>query len=587
LNGLRAVTGALLVLATAALALAPHGVSQDEVVRPAALSATIAILANTSFVTRGEAVGYTMWLNLSGAGSIASVSVNLTFDGTLTADPANATTPSGCAWLGGWSWQCTGLRSGSHPWSVGATVRSDAVAGRYANVSADVTTFSAGTTASLPTEVASVWVTGVDLTFTEAPASARPGDRILFSIVARNVSPDENDTAYNVNVTIVPGPWLIVDPRDPLTIFVGQLTQNSTAGDTFEAILAGNATVGSRIGIRAVLRYDDVNLRPVGPLERSVSLEVRPSEFVPAESVLVAVAAFALAVVGTVVALLVAGQRRIDIDEVFLVHRSGIMIQHYSPASSLKKDDDLVASMLVAIQDFVEDAFRTEATLDEFSFGRRSAAFVRGRNIVLAAIISRGNGAYMIPQMRAAANALEEAHGPDLAAWDGRLASLGRAREIMDTLLTGGYRTSRFWTGWTRGARAGRSKRDHDELTIRPRASKNVYVREANIDLGTTSPDASGGPSRRAAVRPVRPDTDDLVRERLRANADDVDALFVLSAIHAREGHVVQGLDVLDRVLRIDPKYPGGWVFKAKLHRLQGDPDAEARAERRAEVEQP
>ena len=88
-------------------------------------------------------------------------------------------------------------------------------------------------------------------------------------------------------------------------------------------------------------------------------------------------------------------------------------------------------------------------------------------------------------------------------------------------------------------------------------------------------------------MRPERPDTDDLVRERLRANADDLDALFVLSAIHAREGRVAQGLDVLDRVLRIDPKYPGAWVFKAKLHRLHGDPDAAVRAERRAEVEEP
>ncbi|MGQ0798296.1 MAG: tetratricopeptide repeat protein [Methanobacteriota archaeon] len=88
-------------------------------------------------------------------------------------------------------------------------------------------------------------------------------------------------------------------------------------------------------------------------------------------------------------------------------------------------------------------------------------------------------------------------------------------------------------------------------------------------------------------MRPARANTDDVVRERLRANADDPDALFVLAALHARDGHVAKGLHVLDRVLRIDPKYPGAWVFKAKLHRLQGDPDAAARAERRAEVEQP
>ncbi|MGQ0798297.1 MAG: hypothetical protein ACT4OI_10625 [Methanobacteriota archaeon] len=458
MNRLGAAAGAFLVLAAVGLVLAAHVASEDGGVQPATPSATVAILADTSVATPGEAIRYTMWLNVSGAGSIDSAWVNLTFDGALTADPADATTPSGCAWIGAWSWRCAGLRSGSHPWSVAAVVRSDAVAGRYANLSSDVTTSSEGAATSLPTAVASVWVTGVDLTFSEAPASARPGDRIVFSIVARNVSPDENDTAYNVNVTIVPGPWLIVDPGDPLTIFVGQLTPNSTAGGTFEAILAGDATVGARVGVRAVLRYDDVNLRPVGPLERSVSFEVLPSAFLSAGSVLVAAAALILAVVGTVVALLVAGQGRITIDEVFLMHRNGIMIQHYSRASSLTKDEDIVASMLVAIQDFVKDSFRTEATLDEFSFGKRSAAFVRGRSVVLAAIISRGNGAYLIPQLRAASDALEAAHGPQLAAWDGRVGRLDRAGGIMDTLLAGGYRASRFWRGWARGAWARRTK---------------------------------------------------------------------------------------------------------------------------------
>jgi len=86
-------------------------------------------------------------------------------------------------------------------------------------------------------------------------------------------------------------------------------------------------------------------------------------------------------------------------------------------------------------------------------------------------------------------------------------------------------------------------------------------------------------------VTPRRPDTDTLVRERLRANANDVDALFVLAAIHANRGQLIEGVSVLDRVLRIDPAYPGGWIFKAKLHRMQGDDRAASRAERRASEE--
>src|SRR5881409_3827234 len=68
-----------------------------------------------------------------------------------------------------------------------------------------------------------------------------------------------------------------------------------------------------------------------------------------------------------------------------------------------------------------------------------------------------------------------------------------------------------------------------------------------------------------------RPDTASLVRQRLMANADDVDALFVLAALRAQEGYLEEGLTILDHVLRIDPRYPGAWRFKAKLHGMQGE----------------
>lgn len=80
-----------------------------------------------------------------------------------------------------------------------------------------------------------------------------------------------------------------------------------------------------------------------------------------------------------------------------------------------------------------------------------------------------------------------------------------------------------------------------------------------------------------------RPDTASLVRQRLMANADDVDALFVLAALQVQDGYLEEGLTTLDRVLRIDPRYPGAWRFKAKLHRMQGKTAAERSARQRAE----
>jgi tetratricopeptide (TPR) repeat protein len=74
------------------------------------------------------------------------------------------------------------------------------------------------------------------------------------------------------------------------------------------------------------------------------------------------------------------------------------------------------------------------------------------------------------------------------------------------------------------------------------------------------------------AGRPLRrPPTDVLVRDALQRNPDDVDALFVLAALHAQEGRSQDALTVLDRVLALDSDYPGAWFFKEKLHRMRGE----------------
>jgi hypothetical protein len=80
-----------------------------------------------------------------------------------------------------------------------------------------------------------------------------------------------------------------------------------------------------------------------------------------------------------------------------------------------------------------------------------------------------------------------------------------------------------------------------------------------------------------------RPDTAGVVMRRLAENADDVDALFVFAAIEAQEGRLAEGLTILDHVLRLDPAYPGAWRFKATLHRMNGEGDAERAARERAE----
>ncbi len=81
-----------------------------------------------------------------------------------------------------------------------------------------------------------------------------------------------------------------------------------------------------------------------------------------------------------------------------------------------------------------------------------------------------------------------------------------------------------------------------------------------------------------------RPETSLLVREALNKNENDPDALFVLAALRAQAGHPEEGLSILDRVLVIDPDYPGAWFFKEKLHRMRGETGPAENARRQGEA---
>ncbi len=81
-----------------------------------------------------------------------------------------------------------------------------------------------------------------------------------------------------------------------------------------------------------------------------------------------------------------------------------------------------------------------------------------------------------------------------------------------------------------------------------------------------------------------RPETSVLVRDALNKNENDPDALFVLAALRAQAGHPEEGLSILDRVLVLDPDYPGAWFFKEKLHRMRGETGPAENARRQGEA---
>ncbi len=454
---------ALLAVALLLAPASPPG-ARPFAVRASAPAEAIQIASDRDVVGRGDSLNLTVWLNLTGNGQVPVTRVNVTFntasnpsDNGLTLATQPWVQPPGCILLypSGWllEWECDNLRAGTYIWTIPATVPSNATVGRYQRVMTNAS-YTAGAGFATTSANETVWIAGsivriesVDSAPTE---SVREGDKVEFWVNATNEATPANvsdangtGTAFDVVIRIEMDPGLqpgrgLVN----LTTTFDNLPAGGELSVNLEAIVADNLTAGTTVSIHVVLTYRDFNGHALGPIEAESTplYVVQASAFSPPN--LIAGAAIGLvAILASLVVLLYLGQRKIVIDEVFLMTKGGVLIRHVSHTPGLQKDDDIVASMFVAIQEFVRDSFRREASLDAVTFGHRRAAVVRGELTILAAVASRGDVEYLIPEMLAATRAIEARYWDALLYWDGTMSRLAGIDEALNRLLSGEFRS--------------------------------------------------------------------------------------------------------------------------------------------------
>ncbi len=453
----------LVVLASLAAVPGPAPAASFEVARSAP-AAAINLTSDREVVGRGDRLNVTVWLNVTGNGQFQRTWVNLTFataanpsQNGLVQGPVGWTQPSGCVVVlaSGWylQWQCVGLRAGSYVWGVPAYVPANASVGRYQTVTAS-TASQTGSGVVASSANATVWIAGAVVRIVDVDSvpgdSAHGGGVVQFWINATNdasVNPSEEangtGTAFNVTVTIRLDPGLRPGSGlENLTTRFSNLPPSAVLSVNLETIVAENLSAGTVVGISVTLTYQDFNGHAIGPILAASSPLYVVGTNVLSTPNLIAGAAIGLgAIITSLVVLLYVGQRKIQIDEAFFMTKGGILIRHVSRKPELKKDDDIVASMFVAIQEFVRDSFRREASLDSVAFGRRHAAVVRGELTILAAVISHGDVDYVIPELLAAVRAIEARHWDVLVNWNGNMGQLAGVDEELDRLLRGAFRS--------------------------------------------------------------------------------------------------------------------------------------------------
>ncbi|TLZ98237.1 MAG: hypothetical protein E6J97_07435 [Methanobacteriota archaeon] len=120
--------------------------------------------------------------------------------------------------------------------------------------------------------------------------------------------------------------------------------------------------------------------------------------------------------------------RRARLEELYLMHDSGMLIRHWSRTQGMVHDSDIMSGMLIVLQEFVRDSFDDRGgTLEQLRFGQRQVLMLRGQHTVLAAVIV---GRYLnnLPRkLQVAVWEFERSHSDILATWDGNVALLPQA----------------------------------------------------------------------------------------------------------------------------------------------------------------
>ncbi len=183
-----------------------------------------------------------------------------------------------------------------------------------------------------------------------------------------------------------------------------------SAGSVFEALSLPNADfilMEGPQGNVAVMTMPDGDLTLLALVEKTANLGILRIEMKRA-------ARAAAEVLGIVFGA------HASLSELFILHKDGLLIRHYSDALRTDIDRDILGGMLVGVQDFVKQSLASkEGTLDQLRYGEYTIYFIRGAHVIAAAVAREGDSDSVQYQVLDALQDFEDKYRATLKEWTG------------------------------------------------------------------------------------------------------------------------------------------------------------------------
>lgn len=124
------------------------------------------------------------------------------------------------------------------------------------------------------------------------------------------------------------------------------------------------------------------------------------------------------------------------IEDIFLLHNSGILICHYTATPRPDIGSDLTGGKLVAARDFVAGSLRTkDVALQELRYGGHRVHMAHGRYTVLVVFARGGSARHLTRRMQAVLGNIEALYEKMLESWDGRTEEFEAVDQVLLKLV--------------------------------------------------------------------------------------------------------------------------------------------------------
>ncbi len=126
-----------------------------------------------------------------------------------------------------------------------------------------------------------------------------------------------------------------------------------------------------------------------------------------------------------------------NIKDVFLIHESGVLITHSTRAPDEERDEEILAGMFTAVQNFVKDAFAEDEKniLKRMDYGDKTVLIHKGNHVLLAVFFTGGEPDWALESMKNFVEDLEKKYEGKIEDWSGDHEELEEIEEIVEYLL--------------------------------------------------------------------------------------------------------------------------------------------------------